>query len=123
MLVKNLNSSVKHAASSSAISVLSLDEAIYKYKGEITSSLEPMEKQLKTIHTALAQIDTRSREISDQRMTIEASIHDTVRKLHEILDVRKTELIGQLYTPNDSKEAEDPSKPEGQDGDHPCRHR
>ncbi len=74
-----------------------LDEAFDKYKIEITSSLEPMEKQLKTIHTALAQLDTRSREISDQRVTIEASIHVTIRKLHEILDVRKTELIGQLH--------------------------
>ncbi len=52
-----------------------LDEVFDKYKGEITSSLEPMEKQLKTIHTALAQLDKRSGEISDQRVTIEASIH------------------------------------------------
>ncbi len=74
-----------------------LDEAFNKYKGEITPSLEPMEKKLKTIHTALAQLDTRSGEISDQRVTIEASIHDTIRQLHEILDVRKTELIGQLH--------------------------
>ena len=56
-----------------------------------------MEKQLKTIHTALAELDTHSGEISDQRVTIEASIHDTIRRLHEILDVRKTELIGQLH--------------------------
>ncbi len=74
-----------------------LDEAFDKYKEEITSSLEPMEKKLKTIHTALAQLDTRSGEISDQRVTIEASIHNTIRRLHEILDVRKTELIGQLH--------------------------
>ncbi len=74
-----------------------LDEAFDKYKGEITSSLEPMEKQLKTIHTALAELDTHSGEISDQRVTIEASIHDTIRRLHETLDVRKTELIGQLH--------------------------
>ncbi len=74
-----------------------LDEAFDKYKKEITSSLEPMKKQLKTIHTALAELDTRSGEISDQRVTIEASIHDTIRQLREILDVRKTELIGQLH--------------------------
>ncbi len=30
-------------------------------------------------------------------MTIEASIHTTIRRLHGILDVRKTELIGQLH--------------------------
>ncbi len=44
-----------------------------------------MEKQLKTIHTALAQLDTRSEEISDQRVTIEASIHNTIRRLHEMI--------------------------------------
>ncbi len=74
-----------------------LDEAFDKYKVKVTSSLEPMEKQLKTIHTALAQVDTRFREISDQRVTIEANIHDTIRRLHEVLDIRKTELIGQLH--------------------------
>ena len=47
-------------------------------------SLEPMEKKLKTIHIALAELDTRSGEISDQRVTIEAIIHDTIRRLHEI---------------------------------------
>ena len=62
-----------------------LDEAFDKYKGEITSSLEPMEKQLKTIHTALAQLDTRSGEISDQRVTIETSIYNTIRRLHEMI--------------------------------------
>ncbi len=74
-----------------------LDEAFDKHKGEITSSLEPMEKQLKTIHTALAHLDTRSGEISDQRVTIKASIHDTIRRLHDTLDVREKELIGQLH--------------------------
>ena len=75
-----------------------LDEAFDRYKGEIMPSLEPMEKQLKTIHTALAELDTHSGEISDQRVTIEASIiYDTIRRLHEILVIRKTELIGQLH--------------------------
>ncbi len=74
-----------------------LNEAFDKYKEEITPSLEPMEKQLKSIHTALAQLDTHHGEISDQRTIIEASIHDTIRRLHEILDIRKTELIGQLH--------------------------
>ncbi len=74
-----------------------LDVAFDKYKGEIVSTLEPMEKQMKIIHTALAQLDTRSGEISDQSVTIEASIHKTIRRLQEILDVRKTELIGRLH--------------------------
>ena len=70
--------------------------AFEKYKGEITSSLEPMEKQLKTIHTALEQLDTRSEEIFHQRVNIEASIHDNINKLQEILNSRRTELVDQL---------------------------
>ncbi len=45
----------------------------------------------------IAVVHKRSGEISDQRVTIEASIHDTIRRLHEIIDVRKTELMGQLH--------------------------
>ncbi len=74
-----------------------LNEAFEKYKEEITSSLEPMEKQLKSIHTALANLSRCSREISSQQATVEASIHDTTRQLHEVLRVRETELIDQLY--------------------------
>ncbi len=74
-----------------------LNEAFDKYKGEIMSSLKPVEKKLKTIDTALAELDTRSKEISDQDMIIEASIQDTTRQLHDILDVRKTELIDQKH--------------------------
>ena len=74
-----------------------LNEAFERYKGEITSSLEPMEKQLATIKRALAQLDARCEEISNQRATMEANIHDTIRRLHQTLDVRKTELISQLH--------------------------
>ena len=74
-----------------------LDEAFERYKREITSSLEPMEKQLMTIKRALAQLDARHDEISDQRATIEADIHNTITRLHETLEVRKTELISRLH--------------------------
>ena len=74
-----------------------IEVLVEKYKGEITSSLKPMEEKLTIINKALAQLDTRSREISDQRAAIEANIHDKIQRLHEFLDVRKTELIGQLH--------------------------
>ena len=64
---------------------------------EIRASLEPMEKQLTTINKALAQLDTRCREISDQQAAVEADIHSTFSTIHSILDARKTELIGQLH--------------------------
>ncbi len=56
-----------------------LDEAFNKYKKETISSLEPMEKRLKAIHTVLVQLDRHSGEIYDQQATVEASIHDTIR--------------------------------------------
>ena len=70
---------------------------VEKYKSEITSSLKPMEEELTIVNKALAQLDTCSGEISDQRAAIEANIHDKIQQLHVFLDVRKTELIGQLH--------------------------
>ena len=60
-------------------------------------SLEPMEGKLNTVEIALAQLDTRRGEVSDQREIIEDSIHDAIRGLHQLLDVRKTELIRVLH--------------------------
>ncbi len=74
-----------------------LEKAFDRYKGEITSSLEPMEKQLEIVNKALAQLDARCGEISDQQEAIEADIHDSIRRLHEFLDARKTELIYRLH--------------------------
>ena len=73
-----------------------LDQAFKKYKHEITSSLEPMEKQVTTIKKALAQFDTCCGEISDQRAATAGNIHVTFRRLREVLNVRETELIGEL---------------------------
>ena len=73
-----------------------LDKAFKKYKQEITSSLEPMEKQVTIIKKALAQLDTCCGEISDQRAATAVNIHVTFRRLREVLDVRETELIGLL---------------------------
>ena len=44
-----------------------LDQAFEKYKEEITSSIEPMEKQVAIIKKALALMEQRCGEISDQR--------------------------------------------------------
>ena len=74
-----------------------LDKAFEKYKIEVTASLEPMEKQVTTFTKALAQLDTRCAEISDQRAAVEADVHTAFAKLQHILDTRKTELIGQLH--------------------------
>ena len=74
-----------------------LNQAFEKYKKEITSSIEPMEKQVAIIKKSLALIEQRCREISDQRAAIENNVHVTFRRLREVLTVRETELIGQLH--------------------------
>ena len=74
-----------------------LNVSFEKYKEEITSSLEPMEKQVTIIKNALALIEQCRGEISDQRAAIEDNIHVTFRRLREVLTVRETELIGHLH--------------------------
>ena len=73
-----------------------LGQAFREYKEEISSSLEPMEKQVTIMKETLAQLDARCGEISDQRTATAVNIHVTFRRLQEVLDVRETELIGQL---------------------------
>ena len=80
-----------------------LDQAFEKYKKEITSSIDPMEKQMTIIKKALALIEQRCGEISDQREAIENNIHVTFKRLREVLTVRETELIGQLHTMTQGK--------------------
>ena len=80
-----------------------LGQAFRKYKEEISSSLEPMEKQVTIMKQTLAQLDARCGEISDQRTATAVNIHVTFRRLQEFLDVRETELIGQLDQVTQSK--------------------
>ena len=80
-----------------------LKVAFEKYKNEILSSLEPMEKKVVLIEKALAKLNTRCGEISDQRAAIEDNVHVTFRRLREVLTVRETELIGQLHQMTQAK--------------------
>ena len=80
-----------------------LDKAFQEYKEEITSSLQPMEKQVAIMKGVLTQLDTRYGEISDQREATEVDIHSTFRRLQEVLNVRETELVHQLHQITQSK--------------------
>ena len=80
-----------------------LNVAFEKYKKEITSSLEPMEKQVTIIKKALALIEQCRGKISDQRSALEDNIHVTFKRLREVLTVRETELIGQLHKTTQGK--------------------
>ena len=73
-----------------------LELAFSKHKKDFELSLEPMEKQVMIMKKALAQLDACCEEISDQRAATAVNIHVTFRRLQEVLNVRETELIGQL---------------------------
>ena len=80
-----------------------LNVAFDKYKKEIMSSLEPMEKQVTIIKKALALIEQCRGEISDKRAALEDNIHVTFRRLREVLTLRETQLIGQLHKTTQGK--------------------
>ena len=85
-----------------------LKVAFERYKKDISSSLEPMEKQVVIIEKALEKLNTRCGEISDQREAIEDNVRITFGQLHEVLTVRETdrydhELIGQLHQMTQTK--------------------
>ncbi len=64
-----------------------------KHQSHVCEELdEVFEKCKKEISSSLAQLDVHCNEISNQRETIEADIHNTI-----IPDIRKTELISQLH--------------------------
>ena len=80
-----------------------IDQAFLEYKEWIVASVEPMEKQVTTITKALGQLDARCGEISDQRAANKDKVHVTFKRLRQVLDVRETELIGQLDGMTQSK--------------------
>ena len=80
-----------------------LKKAFERYKEEMTSFVEPLEKQVTTIKKALAQLDRRHEEISNQQAGIEDNVHVTFRRLREVLTVRETEIINQLHLTTQGK--------------------
>lgn len=80
-----------------------LSKAFVRYKMEMKSSLEPIKEQLMIVEEALTQLDTRCDEIANQRAVIEADIFSSITKLQETLEVRKTELIGQVCQLTETK--------------------
>ena len=71
-------------------------DAFPKHRDTIVSQLQPVKEQLSTVNQAIEGLDVRCQQITDQRTTIEANIHETIRQLQEALEGRKTELISQL---------------------------
>ena len=73
-----------------------LTDVFPKHKEELVSSLKPVKHKLHTVQQALKAIDTRAKEINDQRATLEAHIHKEIDQLHQLLDQRRAQLVGEL---------------------------
>ena len=73
-----------------------VSEAFPKHRDAIASHLEPVRQQLNTVNKAIQDLGTTQDQIMDQRAAIETDIQRKMRQLHEALEVRETELIGQL---------------------------
>ena len=73
-----------------------LDEAFAKYKTDITSLIEPMEKQVEIIKKVLAKLDASCGTVSHQQVVIEDNIRVIFGQIQEALNARETELIVKL---------------------------
>ena len=73
-----------------------LADVFHKHKEELVSSLKPVKQKLHTVQQALKAFDSRAKEINDQRATLEAHIHKEIDQLHQMLDKRRAQLVGEL---------------------------
>ena len=73
-----------------------VSDTFQKHKEQISASLKPIEHHLEAVSEALQGLDTQCQQITDQREALVGNIHKTIRQLQEALEVRRTELIGQL---------------------------
>ena len=74
-----------------------LDKALKKVAREVTLLLAQMEEQLMTIGKGMARLNVCRDEISSQQVAIEREINSAIRRCHEELDIRRIDLISQLY--------------------------
>lgn len=74
-----------------------VEKAFERYERDFTFLLEPMEKKLATFSTVLEEVNGRCKEISDQQAGIETGVSHMIRELHEVLDIRRTQLIHSVH--------------------------
>ena len=73
-----------------------IEESFENYREEVMPSLKLMEKQMMTTVRVLTELDRRCDDIADQQASITSEIMDSSNRLHEIINVRQGQLIGQL---------------------------
>ena len=71
-------------------------EVFTKHKEEIVSGLKPVKEKLDNVQQALQAFDTTAKEINEQRVTVEATIHKEFDQQQRLLDQQRIELVGEL---------------------------
>ena len=67
-----------------------------RHRSEITTALEPVDANLGLVNAAIEQIDTKSKDISNQQTVNRLEIERQVQELKDLLEARKNELIDQV---------------------------
>lgn len=70
-----------------------LDDAVEKFKKELNEAIKPLEKK---VEAAVYAFDVCHKNVAEQRVAIEGEIRSNIKKLHEHLDARQEQLLGQL---------------------------
>ena len=73
-----------------------ISDTFQKHEQEILKQLEPVQHHLATVNQALHTFDARSKEVQDQKAAVQEEIHRKIDQLNQVLEQRRTELIGQL---------------------------
>ena len=73
-----------------------VSDTFEKYKTDITVSLRVVDELHASVKNSLKLLDVRLQELNDQQVNIETSIHREIEQLHQLLEARKVELIGQV---------------------------
>ena len=73
-----------------------VSDAFERHEAEMTASLEPIDVKVSIATKVMGQLGQRSQELRDLRAGIEADIQREIKRHHELLEARKSELIGRL---------------------------
>ena len=73
-----------------------VDDLFPQCKDEIADGLKPVRQNIAKVKQALKEFDTSAKVIDDERGRVEADIHREIDDLHQFLDQRRRELIGEL---------------------------
>ena len=73
-----------------------VSDAFERHETEMTASLEPIDVKVSIATKLMGQLGQRSQELRDLRAGIEADIQREIKRHHELLEARKSELIGRL---------------------------